>query len=121
MTNLFRDQSQFMQLCGQSVGRENVEQYKLYLDLIKEEVQELEDSRTRTDDLDALIDILVVTIGAIHSAGFNGEAAWQEVMRSNFAKIDPATGKIRKRGDGKILKPEGWTPPNLEPFARLPE
>ena len=121
ITNPFLDQSRFMRLCGQTVGIENIEQYALYLNLIKEEVQELEDSTTRTDDLDALIDILVVTIGAIHSAGFNGEAAWQEVMRSNFAKIDPVTGKIRKRGDGKILKPDGWTPPNLEPFARLPE
>jgi len=121
MTNPFLDQARFMQLCGQSVATENVDQYALYLNLIKEEVQELEDSKTRTDDLDALIDILVVTIGAIHSAGFDGEAAWKEVMRTNFAKIDPVTGKIRKRGDGKILKPEGWTPPNLEPFARLPE
>ena len=120
-TNLFLDQARFMTMCGQSVGTENVDQYALYLNLIKEEVQELEDSRTRTDDLDALIDILVVTIGAIHSAGFDGEAAWQEVMRTNFDKVDPITGKISKRGDGKILKPDGWTPPNLEPFARLPE
>ena len=120
-TNLFLDQARFMRLCGQSVGTENVDQYALYLNLIKEEVQELEDSRTRTDDLDALIDILVVTIGAIHSAGFDGEAAWQEVMRTNFAKVDPITGKIRKRGDGKILKPDGWTPPNLELFAQLPK
>ena len=120
-TNLFLDQARFMRLCGQTVGTENVDQYALYLNLIKEEVQELEDSRTRTDDLDALIDILVVTIGAIHSAGFDGEGAWQEVMRTNFAKVDPFTGKIRKRGDGKILKPDGWTPPGLEPFARLPE
>jgi predicted HAD superfamily Cof-like phosphohydrolase len=121
MTNPFLDQARFMQLCGQSVATENVDQYALYLNLIKEEVQELEDSKTRTDDLDALIDILVVTIGAIHSAGFDGEGAWKEVMRTNFAKIDPVTGKIRKRGDGKILKPDGWTPPDLEPFARLPE
>ena len=71
-------------------------------------------------DLDALIDILVVTIGAIHSLGANGEAAWNEVMRTNFAKIDPETGKVRKREDGKVLKPEGWTPPNLEPFTRMP-
>jgi predicted HAD superfamily Cof-like phosphohydrolase len=121
ITNPFKDQLQFMQLCGQSTDRENVEQYKLYLDLIKEEVQELEDSRTRTDDLDALIDIIVVAIGAIHSAGFDGEGAWQEVMRSNFAKIDPVTGQILKRDDGKILKPDGWNPPNLEPFAQLPK
>ena len=120
-TNPFLDQARFMHLCGQSVGTENVDQYALYLSLIKEEVQELDDSRTRTDDLDALIDILVVTIGAIHSAGFDGEAAWHEVMRTNFAKVDPITGKIRKRGDGKILKPDDWTPPDLEPFARPPK
>lgn len=120
-TNPFLDQARFMTMCEQTVGTENIDQYALYLKLIKEEVQELEDSRTRTDDLDALIDILVVTIGAIHSAGFNGEAAWHEVMRTNFAKVDPVTGKIRKRDDGKILKPDGWTPPDLEPFARLPE
>ena len=121
MINPFLDQAKFMQLCEQTVGIENVDQYALYLNLIKEEVQELEDSRTREGDLDALIDILVVVIGAIHSAGFDGEAAWQEVMRSNFAKIDPVTGKIYRRNDGKILKPDGWTPPNLEPFAKLPE
>ena len=34
--------------------------------------------------------------------------------------IDPETGKVRKREDGKVLKPEGWTPPNLEPFTRMP-
>ena len=119
MTNLFLDQARFMTMCGQTVGEENVDQYALYLNLIKEEVQELEDSRTREDDLDALIDILVVTIGAIHSAGFKGNEAWDEVMRTNFAKVDPITGKIRKRSDGKILKPDGWTPPNLAPFAEL--
>lgn len=120
MTNPFLDQARFMTMCGQTVGEENVDQYALYLNLIKEEVQELEDSRTREGDLDALIDILVVTIGAIHSAGFKGEEAWQEVMRTNFAKVDPVTGKIRKRSDGKILKPDGWEPPNLAPFAETP-
>lgn len=117
MTNLFLDQERFMTMCGQTVGTENLDQYTMYLNLIKEEVQELEDSTTRKDDLDALIDILVVTIGAIHSAGFDGIGAWNEVMRSNFAKVDPVTGKVRKREDGKILKPEGWTPPDLAPFT----
>jgi hypothetical protein len=39
-------------------------------------------------------------------------------MRTNFAKIDAVTGKVRKREDGKVLKPEGWSPPNLEPFVK---
>jgi predicted HAD superfamily Cof-like phosphohydrolase len=58
---------------------------------------------------------LVVTIGAIHSAGFDAEGAWKEVMKTNFAKIDHETGKVRKRDDGKVLKPLGWTPPDLVP------
>jgi predicted HAD superfamily Cof-like phosphohydrolase len=116
MSNPFRDQETFMIACDQTVGTENQDQYSLYLNLIKEETQELWDSTTRAGDLDALIDILVVTIGAINSLGVNGESAWQEVMRTNFAKIDADTGLVRRREDGKVLKPEGWTPPNLEPF-----
>lgn len=118
MTNPFRDQEKFMQACGQSTDSENVEQYKLYFNLIKEEVKELEESTTMEDDLDALIDILVVTIGAIHSMGADAEGAWKEVMSTNFAKIDRETGRVRKREDGKVLKPVGWTPPNLKPYLK---
>ena len=50
--------------------------------------------------------------------GADGEGAWNEVMRTNFAKIDPVTGKVRKREDGKVLKPESWQPPNLTPFLK---
>ncbi|NBP71149.1 MAG: phosphoribosyl-ATP diphosphatase, partial [Cytophagia bacterium] len=96
-------------------------QFELYHSLIAEEFAELNAAVTQGDkdeQLDALIDILVVTIGAIHSMGANGEGAWNEVMRTNFAKIDPITGKVRKREDGKVLKPEGWTPPNLSKFIK---
>jgi predicted HAD superfamily Cof-like phosphohydrolase len=116
MTNPFRDQASFMQACDQTVGVENRDQYALYLDLIREEVQELEDSQHPVSDLDALIDILVVTIGAIHSMGADAEGAWNEVMRSNLAKIDPESGRVLKREDGKVLKPEGWTAPELDPY-----
>ena len=118
MSNPFRDQETFMIACDQSVGVENQEQYSLYLNLIKEEVQELWDSTTRTNDLDALIDILVVTIGALHSIGADVEGAWKEVMGNNASKIDPRTGRVIKRDDGKVLKPEGWKPPELEKFLK---
>jgi len=116
--NPFRDQEKFMRACDQTVGEFNEKQFKLYVDLIREEVKELEDSTTAVDDLDALIDILVVTIGAIHSMGADGEGAWKEVMATNFNKIDKKTGKVRKREDGKVLKPQGWTPPDLKPFVK---
>jgi len=121
MTNPFKDQDKFMRACDQTVGTFNQDQYNMYLKLVKEEYNELLSAMIDADaveQLDALVDILVVTIGAIHSAGWNAESAWKEVMRSNFAKIDKDTGKVRKREDGKVLKPVGWTPPDLKPFVK---
>ena len=121
MTNPFRDQEKFMKACDQSVDTFNEEQYKLYINLIEEEFKELKEAIAAGDlveQLDALEDILVVTIGAIHSAGMDGEGGWKEVMRTNFAKIDKDTGKVRKREDGKVLKPLGWEPPNLNGFIK---
>jgi predicted HAD superfamily Cof-like phosphohydrolase len=119
MTNPFRDQAKFMTACDQTVDRGNTDQFNMYLKLIEEEAEELNQAiidKDRVEMLDALIDMLVVTIGAIHSAGFDAEGAWKEVMRTNFAKIDKDTGKVVKREDGKVLKPDGWTPPDLKPF-----
>ena len=121
MTNPFRDQEKFMRACDQSVGELNAEQYKLYLALMDEEWKELKAAllmEDRVEQLDALLDFIVVTIGAIHSGGFAGEGAWREVMATNLAKIDRETGKVRKREDGKVLKPVGWTAPDLEPFLK---
>jgi len=120
MTNPFRDQEKFMRACDQTVEGFNQEQFKLYVNLIDEEFKELKEAINNndiTETLDALEDILVVTIGAIHSAGMDGEGAWKEVMKTNFAKIDSETGKVRKRDDGKVLKPIGWMPPELAPFV----
>ena len=117
MTNPFKDIDTFQKACDQQPSLDN---YAMYLDLITEEYEELKQALidlNRVEQLDALVDILVVTMGAIRAGGFDGEGAWNEVMRTNFAKIDPETGKVRKREDGKVLKPEGWEPPKLANFV----
>ena len=120
MTNPFRDQEKFMRACDQSVGGEfDKDQFNLYVSLIEEEAGELAEAikaHDQVETLDALIDILVVTIGAIHSMGSDAEGAWKEVMSTNFAKIGE-DGKVRKREDGKVLKPVGWVSPDLKPFV----
>ena len=121
MTNPFRDQEKFMRACDQSVDEFNGTQFEMYCALIEEEHKELKVALADNDDeeiVDALLDILVVTIGALHSFGANSEGGWKEVMSTNFAKIDRETSKVRKREDGKVLKPVGWTPPDLKPFLK---
>ena len=116
MTNVFKDIDTFATACDQPASPEN---YKMYLGLIDEEYGELVDAvmaDDKVEQLDALVDILVVTMGAIRAAGWDGEAAWREVMNTNFAKIDEVTGKVIKREDGKVLKPVGWRAPELSQF-----
>jgi len=119
MSNVFRDQAKFMRACDQTVGTFNKKQFDLYVSLIAEETGELADAindNNRVEILDALLDILVVTVGALHSAGVDAEGGWKEVIGSNLAKINRETGMVEKREDGKVLKPEHWMPPQLEQY-----
>lgn len=115
--NPFAQQKVFMEACGQTTDFYNEHQFELYKRLIHEEVEELNTATSPVEQLDALVDILVVTIGAMHSLGVNANGAWDEVMKTNFAKVDWSTKKVIKRADGKVLKPEGWQPPQLDKFV----
>lgn len=118
--SVFSDQKEFMEACGQTTGQYNKNQLNLYRELIREEFEELQDgikNEDRVEILDALMDIIVVTVGAAHSLGVDVEGAWKEVVDNNNSKVDKETGKVRKREDGKILKPEGWKPPNFEQYV----
>lgn len=114
MSNPFEDHARFMIACGQTVGQSNHDQALLYRHLIDEEYEELNTASSPHNEADAVIDLIVVLIGYAHSRGWPLAALWDEVHQSNMAKIDPDTGKVRRRDDGKILKPEGWSPPNIE-------
>jgi len=120
--NPFRDHALFMEACDQSVGEDNQRQLLLYFNLIKEETDELAEAMAANDPvatLDAITDIMVVTVGAGLSR-FSPEvltAAWNEVFLSNMSKLDPETGKAIKREDGKVMKGPNYRAPKLENFV----
>ncbi len=69
----------------------------------------------RLDALDALCDCEVTGNGVAFLAGFNKDAADQEVLHSNDSKL--VDGKAILEPGGKIQKPKGWTPPDLTRFV----
>lgn len=88
----------------------------LRTNLILEEAREFIDALIKDDVAevaDALADLIYVAVGAALEFGIPLDRVWNAVHRSNMLKIDPATGKVRKREDGKVLKPEGWQPPDI--------
>lgn len=114
--SVFHDQALFMRACQQETTEDTVAQSCMYLNLIDEEVQELRDAVSQRDDVetfDAILDIIVVCIGYGLSRGWPMIGGWQEVMRSNLAKIG-SNGFVERREDGKIIKPDGWKAPDLK-------
>ena len=84
----------------------------LRMRLIEEEHEELKSAHADGDIpgvADALTDMIYVILGTAISYGIDLRPVWDEVQRANMAKTGGGT-----RADGKILKPEGWTPPNID-------
>lgn len=86
--------------------------------LIYEENNELMDAIAAGDLVgvaDALGDLLYVVYGAGVAFGIDLEPIFNEIHRSNMTKLGP-DGKVLYRQDGKILKPDTYEAPKLEPI-----
>lgn len=124
MSKTFTDVHVFMLAAGQTIPPFNAnrsDQSDLYMKLIQEEFSELMDAEAVSDDTeicDACFDLMWVIVGYMKSRGWDCENIWDEGAKSNLSKIDKATCKVIKREDGKILKPEGWKPPNFAKFVK---
>jgi predicted HAD superfamily Cof-like phosphohydrolase len=78
--------------------------------------QVIDDMPVRVDLIevaDALADIDYLSEGMRLEFGIDGDPVANEIHRSNLAKVCP-DGTVHRRDDGKILKPDGWTPPDID-------
>ena len=92
---------------------------KLRIDLIKEELNELQEAMKNNDLLevaDALTDILYVTYGAGHAFGIDLDKCFNEVQNSNMSKLDES-GKPIYNDAGKVMKGPNYFKPNLSKFV----
>jgi len=109
----------FMLAGDQDVQGLDPKQAELYANLVKEEIQEFWEGIENKDDvetIDGIADTIWVLVGYAHSRGWNIMGAFEEVARSNMSKVDSTSGKLLKREDGKVLKPETYSPPDLKEF-----
>ena len=113
--NSRNDVLKFMVACGQTnVGYG--EQADLYMNLIAEEFDELVlafTTRNIVEIADACADLKWVIEGMEFTMQLPQQQVWDEVARSNLAKISE-DGTVLRREDGKILKPHGWTAPDIK-------
>jgi len=112
----------FMKTFGQEVKtKPSFSSYKinkLRIDLIKEELDELQEAMGNNDLLevaDALTDILYVTYGAGHAFGIDLDKCFDEVQNSNMSKLGE-NGEPIYNESGKVMKGPNYFKPDLSKF-----
>ena len=92
---------------------------KLRIDLIKEELDELQEAMKNNDLLevaDALTDILYVTYGAGHAFGIDLDKCFDEVQNSNMSKLGE-NGEPIYNESRKVMKWPNYFKPDLSKFV----
>jgi predicted HAD superfamily Cof-like phosphohydrolase len=119
----FEDVKIFMETFGQRVRTKpqfpDQKTMQLRLDLIKEELNELEDAMNKKDlkeIADSLTDILYVAYGAGYAYGINLDKCFKEVQRANMSKLGK-DGKPIFNEKGKVMKGPNYLGPNLKKFV----
>ena len=119
----FEDVKKFMKAFGQMVKTKpqfpDERTMELRYDLIKEELNELEQAMKAKDlkeVADALTDILYVAYGAGYAYGIDLDKCFKEVQRSNMSKLGK-DGKPIYNDKGKVMKGPNYSEPNLKQFV----
>lgn len=95
------------------------------LNFFNEEITEFEEAHVDKDMeqcLDACIDAMYITLGAMVLLGFSAaemREAWRRVHACNMAKVRAAKASDSKRGhECDVVKPQGWVAPDLSDLCK---
>lgn len=134
MKKAIEDVTAFHEVMGQPVLEHprvpHDDRVHLRLELIGEEFEEVVESLGFRDEYDGtysydrskvniveladgLADLMYVIVGTALEFGIPLDRVWDEVQRSNMAKVWP-DGEVRHHPNGKVMKPPSWTPPDIE-------
>ena len=78
-------------------------------EMVDDELQELREAVDVAEQADALVDAIYYICDTAVRHGINLDRVFEIVHGANMQKV--VDGRVIRRDDGKILKPEGWKDP----------
>lgn len=118
MKTMFEMVRDFHTAFGQRVGTRpmlpDYQERELRMKLMKEEVNEYnkaEDNNDITNLAVELADIIYIACGTAVSYGIPLDDVFNAIHTANMNKL--VDGKVIRREDGKIKKPDGWQPADI--------
>lgn len=126
MGMVVNDVRAFMQACGQdtpglpALPDDAVRDLRIRLhdEEVNKELRGALERGDLTEIADGVADGVFVMLGTALAYGIPLAKVWARVCEANMAKVDPVTGMVFRRADGKIIKPEGWVPPDIAGLIR---
>lgn len=94
--------------------------YEYRESFMQEELDEFKESRRRGDMAgmaDALVDLVYVAMGTGHMMSLPWQQLWDEVQRANMAKeraVSADDSRSKRKNSLDVVKPAGWTPPDIQ-------
>ena len=77
--------------------------------MVNDELDELREAIDTAEQADALVDAIYYICDTAVRHGMNLDRVFEIVHGANMQKV--VDGRVIRRADGKILKPEGWVDP----------
>jgi predicted HAD superfamily Cof-like phosphohydrolase len=95
------------------IDEDNAEKLAMMTSKVEEETKETNDAKIIEAQADAIVDCWYYGLDSAAKHGINLEPIFQLVHGANMAKRNPETGLFERREDGKVIKPNGWTPADV--------
>jgi hypothetical protein len=77
--------------------------------MMLEELEEFVGAKTAVEQIDALLDLIYVALGAVCEMGINPDPLFRIIHEANMQKVQG--GRPLQDENGKVQKPEGWQDP----------
>ena len=112
MKSIFLKVEQFQHKMGIKLPEDKVKALEERDNLINEEYQEFQLSKTPEEKVDALIDLIYVAAGTLTMFGVDGDKAFDAVHEANMKKeLGTKPGRSNDTGND-VCKPKYWRAPD---------
>ncbi len=112
---------EFMLACNDTVPENPTKishkQISFIRQMVNDELDELDRAENTIEQADALVDAIYYICDTAVKHGMNLDPLIEIVHSANMSKV--INGKVLKRDDGKVIKPEGWLDPQPALHAEI--
>ncbi len=121
---MFEEVIEYMEATFELDGNDFPKDKKELLQSMREAMKDLglKKNINKAEQMDALFDLIIFAVGTLERQGFSLDEGIERVMKANMQKEVAGSANRSKRDyEFDLVKPKGWSPPDLSDLVELPK